>query len=84
MSFSLAAYRRLGREEGIFCEPASAAGVAGLLKLVAGGASFAGKTIVCIITGNGLKDPETALKTEPPIHHVPAELAAIEREMGWS
>jgi threonine synthase len=80
----LAAYGRLGREEGIFCEPASAASVAGLLKLVAGGASFAGQTIVCIITGNGLKDPETALKTEPPIHRVAADLAAIEREMGWA
>ena len=79
----LAAYGRLAREEGIFCEPASAAGVAGLLKQVAAGASFAGQTIVCIITGNGLKDPETALKTEPPIHQVPADLAAIEREMGW-
>ena len=79
----LAAYGRLGREEGIFCEPASAAGVAGLLKQVAAGTSFAGKTIVCIITGNGLKDPETALKTEPSIHQVPADLAAIEREMGW-
>ncbi len=79
----LSAYARLGREEGIFCEPASAAGVAGLLKQSAGGTSFAGQTLVCIITGNGLKDPETALKTEPPIHHVDADLATIEREMGW-
>jgi threonine synthase len=80
----LSAYARLGREEGIFCEPASAASVAGVLKQKAAGASFAGQTIVCIITGNGLKDPETALKTEPAIHHVKADLAAVEREMGWS
>jgi threonine synthase len=80
----LAAYGRLAREEGIFCEPASAACVAGVLKRAASGASFADETIVCIITGNGLKDPETALRVEPPIHHVPADLAAIEREMGWA
>ena len=80
----LAAYGRLGREEGIFCEPASAAGVAGLLKQAAAGTSFAGKTVVCIITGNGLKDPETALKTEPAIHHVSGDLESIERAMGWS
>lgn len=80
----LSAYGRLGREEGIFCEPASAAGVAGLLKQAAAGTSFAGKTVVCVITGNGLKDPETALKTEPAIHHVAGDLDSIERAMGWS
>ncbi len=79
----LDAYGRLAREEGIFCEPASAASVAGLLKQAREGRNFAGQTIVSIITGNGLKDPETALRVEPPIHHVAAELAAIEREMGW-
>ena len=79
----LSAYRRLASEEGIFCEPASAASVAGVLKQAAAGTNFAGKTIVCIITGHGLKDPETALQTEPPMHRVPADLDAIEREMGW-
>ncbi len=79
----LSAYGRLAREEGIFCEPASAASVAGLLKEAASGRSFEGETIVAIITGNGLKDPETALKTEPPLHRVHADLAEIEREMGW-
>jgi threonine synthase len=79
----LDAYGRLAREEGIFCEPASAAGVAGLLKQAREGQSFAAQTIVCIITGSGLKDPETALRVEPPIHHVPADVEAIEREMGW-
>ncbi|MBI5289844.1 MAG: threonine synthase [Chloroflexi bacterium] len=80
----LSAYARLAREEGIFCEPASAACVAGVLKKAASGHSFSGKTVVCIITGSGLKDPETALEHEPAIHHVPADLAAIEREMGWA
>jgi threonine synthase len=53
----LAAYRLLGSKEGMFCEPASAASVAGLLKYGADGA----KQIVCVLTGRGLKDPETAI-----------------------
>jgi threonine synthase len=56
------AYLRLAREEGIFCEPASAASVAGLIKLPELGVDVSGKTIVCILTGNGLKDPGTAEK----------------------
>ena len=79
----LAAYGRLGHEEGIFCEPASAASVAGVLKMSAEGTDLAGKTIVCVITGHGLKDPETALKAQPTIHHVAGDLGAIEQEMGW-
>jgi threonine synthase len=53
----LAAYRLLASKEGMFCEPASAASVAGLLKYGADGAS----QIVCVLTGRGLKDPETAI-----------------------
>jgi threonine synthase len=53
-------YLRLARTEGVFCEPASAASVAGLMKLPSLGVPLAGKTVVCIITGNGLKDPSTA------------------------
>jgi len=53
----LAAYRLLASKEGIFCEPASAASVAGLLKYGTDGAS----QIVCVLTGRGLKDPETAI-----------------------
>jgi threonine synthase len=79
----LDAYTRIAREEGIFCEPASAACVAGVLKQAASGASFRGQTIVCVITGSGLKDPETALRTEPTLHRVPADIDAVEREMGW-
>ncbi len=58
----VAAYLRLAREEGIFCEPASSASVAGLLKLPELGVDLTGKTVVCILTGNGLKDPGTAEK----------------------
>ena len=80
----LEAYRRLAQEEGIFCEPASAASVAGLLKLAASGYDLAGKTVVCVITGSGLKDPETAMQAAPRMHHVSADISAIEREMGWA
>ena len=79
----LAAYRRLAAEEGVFCEPASAASVAGLIAQAAGGAALAGLTAVCVITGGGLKDPDTALTIEAVRHDVPAELAAVERALGW-
>jgi threonine synthase len=79
----LDAYRRLAQEEGIFGEPASAASVAGLLKKVADGLDLRGKTVVCVITGTGLKDPDTAMATPPEILHLPPDLAAIEEAMGW-
>ena len=53
----LAAFRLLGSREGMFCEPASAASVAGLLKYGANGA----EQVVCVLTGRGLKDPQTAI-----------------------
>ena len=57
----LAAYRLLAQREGIFGEPASAAGVAGLLQGRADGSVAAGSVVVCTITGHGLKDPDTAV-----------------------
>jgi threonine synthase len=80
----IAAYYRLAREEGIFGEPASAASVAGLLKMAREGLSLAGQTVVCVITGNGLKDPDTAMSAKPDLLELPADLAAIEMAMGWS
>lgn len=56
----LDAYQILAAEEGIFCEPASAASVAGLLKVSQ--RVPAGAKVVCVVTGNGLKDPDTAIK----------------------
>lgn len=56
----LDAYRLLASQEGIFCEPASAASVAGLLKVK--DQVPTGATVVCVLTGNGLKDPDTAIK----------------------
>jgi threonine synthase len=71
----LTAYRLLASREGMFCEPASAASVAGLLKYGAEGA----EQIVCVLTGRGLKDPETALaNNDGRTIQCVAETAAIE------
>jgi threonine synthase len=79
----LEAYRRLAAEAGVFCEPASAASLAGLLKQRRGGASLAGKTAVCILTGSGLKDPDTALTIPAVRHHAGADAASVEQVLGW-
>ena len=71
----LAAFRLLASREGMFCEPASAASVAGLLKYGADGA----ESIACVLTGRGLKDPETALaNNDGRIIPCPPEAEAIE------
>jgi threonine synthase len=71
----LAAFRLLASKEGMFCEPASAASVAGLLKYGADGA----ESIACVLTGRGLKDPETALaNNDGRIIPCPPETEAIE------
>ena len=59
----LAAQAELARSEGVFVEPASAAGVAGLLADLAAGESYAGQTVVITVTGHGLKDTATALES---------------------
>ena len=74
----LAAYRHLAQREGVFCEPASAASVAGLLSLRAAGVDLVGRTVVCVITGSGLKDPDTAMTVEPNLVDVPNTLSAVE------
>jgi threonine synthase len=71
----LAAYRLLAAREGVFCEPASAASVAGLLKHGAAGAS----RVVCVLTGHGLKDPQTALEQSGSVVPCEPELEAVER-----
>ena len=71
----LHAYRLLASREGMFCEPASAASVAGLLKYGADGA----EQVVCVLTGRGLKDPETAIaNNDGRVIQCVAEMAAIE------
>ena len=72
----LDAYYLLARTEALFCEPASAASVAGLLKAHAAGDVDPGQTIVCTLTGNGLKDPQWALEGAPDPIVVPIDAAA--------
>ncbi|MFH1647399.1 MAG: threonine synthase [Chloroflexota bacterium] len=79
----LAAQRTLAAEAGIFGEPASAAPLAGLIKLTGRGEDFSGKVIVGVVTGTGLKDTEAALKDAAPFLELPADLAAVERALGW-
>jgi threonine synthase len=74
----LAAYRFLAAEESVYCEPASAASVAGLLKVGAA----AGSTVVCVLTGNGLKDPDTAVGQISPPPAIAADYAAIVEHLG--
>jgi len=68
----LDAYAFLGMSEGVFCEPASAASVAGLLKYGAEG------TVVCVLTGHGLKDPTTAIDRAPGVVSCDPEYGALE------
>jgi threonine synthase len=78
----LDAYRQVAELEGIFCEPASAAAVAGLMKQCREGKIPRGAQVVCILTGHGLKDPEVALTLAPPLQPVEANLEAVVEAMG--
>ncbi|MGY1739957.1 MULTISPECIES: threonine synthase [unclassified Blastococcus] len=78
----LAAYRLLARSEAVFVEPASAASVAGLLKVAAAGELEPGQRVVCTVTGNGLKDPEWAISGAPAPVTVPVDAAAAAAQLG--
>ncbi len=75
----LDAYRMVARTEGIFCEPASAASLAGFLMRAEAGEYRPGQTVVCILTGHGLKDPDTAVAEAPPVMRIASTRAALER-----
>ena len=77
----LDAYRLLATREGIFCEPASAAAVAGILAhgLPAPESREQPATVVCVLTGHGLKDPDTALQQAPAVIGCEPDLAEVER-----
>ena len=82
----LAAHRWLSSKEGVFVEPGSAAGVAGLIKKHAAGEVPSGKKIVITVTGHGLKDPQWALRTEDgsdvqPVK-VPNDVVTVAAELG--
>jgi len=76
------AQRLLASQEGLFVEPASAASIAGLKKLVVAGKIEADERIVCIVTGHGLKDPEVIMEKYPKPIEVEADLSSIEQLLG--
>ena len=78
----LAAYRLLASTEGLFCEPSSAAGVAGLLKVKSQGGLDSGQVIVATLTGNGLKDPQWALESAPAPVVGPVDPTAAVQALG--
>ncbi len=78
----LAAYHQVARDEALFCEPASAASVAGLLKMHAAGALDPGQVVVCTLTGNGLKDTQWALESAADPVVVPVDAGAVAHALG--
>ena len=79
----LTSYRLLASREGVFCEPASAASVAGLIKLARAGLDIRSRCIVCVITGTGLKEPELASQQATMIpKEIVADLSTVEEELG--
>ena len=80
----LAAYRDIATMAGVFCEPSSAASVAGVRKLAAAGELDPDELVVCVLTGNGLKDPETAQRSaEAHVLEADASIDAVRRALGW-
>jgi threonine synthase len=75
----LDAFRRLPAAEGVFCEPASAASFAGLVQARADGTIPEGARVVCILTGHGLKDPDTAIGEAERPRRCGATLSEIEQ-----
>jgi threonine synthase len=78
----LEAQKLLARVEGIFVEPASASSIAGLIKLVKSGVIGKDERVVCVTTGHGLKDPDTAIKSSEKPIEVEADMKAIEDALG--
>jgi len=78
----LSAYRLLARAEAVFVEPASAASVAGLLQSYEAGLLDAGQTVVCTVTGNGLKDPYWAISGAPAPITIPVDAAVAAAALG--
>jgi threonine synthase len=78
----LGAYKRMASVEGVFAEPASAASVAGLVKVVESGRMPKGVSVVCTLTGHGLKDPDSAIKISPKPTNIPANVDTALEVMG--
>ncbi|MBI5696819.1 MAG: threonine synthase [Nitrospirae bacterium] len=79
----LEAYRLVAKTEGIFCEPASAASIAGVIKLNKEGYYSSGARIVCTLTGHGLKDPDTAIKVSDKPISIKGDLDEVVKVLGY-
>jgi threonine synthase len=80
----LAAYRDVARLEGVFCEPASAAGIAGLRLMAEAGELDPDALVVAVLTGHGLKDPKTAEAQVPGVLDAEPTLGSVAVALGWS
>ena len=78
----LEAYHAVASQVGVFCEPASAASIAGLRAAVFEGVVASDAQCVCVLTGNGLKDPDSALEGVNVLE-LPAESSAVASALGW-
>ncbi|RJQ42890.1 MAG: threonine synthase [Gaiellales bacterium] len=78
----VAAYKLVAASEGTFCEPASAASIAGVVKKRQQGVIPEGAAVVCVLTGHGLKDPETAIRTGGELIHAEADLGSVVAVLG--
>jgi threonine synthase len=78
----LSAYRRVAREDGLFAELASAASIAGLLRMHEDGRLPAGSVVVCVLTGHGLKEPDWAIAGSPLPVTIPPDAAAVADALG--
>jgi threonine synthase len=79
----LAAYRDVARLEGVFCEPSSAASIAGARQAAAAGRIARDALVVAVLTGTGLKDPATAERSVPSILEAGASVVAVTAALGW-
>ena len=77
------AYKLIARSEGVFCEPASAASVAGTIKLAKAGKIPDGSTIVCVLTGHGLKDPDNAILFGEKPAFIPCKAEEVVKRLGY-
>jgi threonine synthase len=78
----LSAQKLMAASCGIFAEPASAASLAGLIKMKAQGKDYSSSRVVCVVTGHGLKDTDIVLKDPEPFLELPADLDAVEKGLG--
>ncbi len=79
----MSAQKLMATKGGVFGEPASAASLAGLIKLSRQGMDLSQKRVVCVVTGTGLKDTDIVLRNVDPFLELPADLTVVEQALGW-